>query len=70
MNIKMLPDGRMRASDAAIYLGISYHSLAQHRTRGTGPLFVKIGRIFYFKSDLDSWLNDHRKKQTEQRGEQ
>lgn len=63
--ITMYPDGRMRAEDAALYLGINSKALAQHRTRGTGPLFVKVGRIFYFKSDLDNWLNDHRKKQTE-----
>lgn len=65
MSIKMLPDGRMRAHDAAAYLGISYHALAQHRTRGTGPLFVKVGRIFYFKKDLDDWIHANRRKKTE-----
>lgn len=27
------------------------------RGNGTGPKFIKRGRIFYFKEDLDSWLN-------------
>jgi len=27
------------------------------RCNGNGPKFVKRGRIFYFREDLDSWLN-------------
>ena len=26
------------------------------RCNGTGPKFVKLGRIFYFREDLDAWL--------------
>jgi len=27
------------------------------RSDGSGPKFIKRGRIFYFKEDLDAWLN-------------
>lgn len=54
--IKMLPDGRMRVPDAAAYLGLSIQTLAMKRCDGTGPTFVKRGRVFYYKDDLDAWL--------------
>ena len=53
----IFPDGRMTARSAATYLGLSASTLAIHRCRGTGPRFIKRGRIFYFKEDLDAWLN-------------
>lgn len=54
--MRELMDGRMRAPDAAAYLGLAVHTLAMHRWRGTGPMFVKRGRIFYYRQDLDVWL--------------
>lgn len=53
----IFPDGRMTPRAAADYLGLSTSTLAIHRCRGTGPQFIKRGRIFYFKDDLDGWLN-------------
>lgn len=53
----VLPDGRMAVEAAAAYLGLSASTLAIMRSRGTGPRFIKRGRVFYFKEDLDSWLN-------------
>jgi hypothetical protein len=57
MSIKMFPDGRMDAKNAAIYLGLKAKTLATMRGSGTGPKFIKRGRIFYFKGDLDAWIN-------------
>jgi hypothetical protein len=54
--ITTLPDGRMDAANAAIYLGLSVKTLAMQRWRGNGPPFVKRGRIFYYRDDLDEWL--------------
>lgn len=54
--IRRYPDGRVTAKDAATYLGLSEKTLANMRTKGTGPKFVKIGKVFYFVSDLDAWL--------------
>lgn len=53
----MYPVGRLDAKNASIYLGLSEKTLAMMRCNGTGPKFVKRGRIFYFREDLDGWLN-------------
>jgi hypothetical protein len=55
--VVMYPDGRLDAKNASSYIGLSEKTLAMMRCNGTGPRFVKRGRIFYFKEDLDSWLN-------------
>jgi hypothetical protein len=54
--IDFLPDGRMDSNNAARYLGLSRKTLAMKRCDGSGPKFVKRGRIFYYKADLDEWL--------------
>ncbi|MCI5136834.1 MAG: DNA-binding protein [Candidatus Electrothrix sp. AR1] len=54
----MYPDGRMNAKNAARYLGLEEKTLAMKRSDGTGPCFIKRGRIFYFKEDLDAWINE------------
>jgi hypothetical protein len=51
------PDNRLDAKNAARYLGLSPKTLAMMRCNGKGPRFVKRGRIFYFKNDLDEWLD-------------
>lgn len=55
-NVRMLPDGRMDAKNAALYSGLATRTLAQKRWDGTGPKFIKPGRVFYFKDDIDAWL--------------
>ena len=55
--IVMYPDGRIDARNASAYVGLSEKTMAMMRCNGTGPTFIKRGRIFYFKDDLDSWLN-------------
>jgi hypothetical protein len=56
-SVLVLPDGRVDAKNAATYLGLSVKTLAIKRSLGTGPRFVKQGRVFYFVKDLDTWLN-------------
>lgn len=56
--VKMYPDGRMDTRNAALYLGLEEKTLAMKRSEGTGPRFIKRGRIFYFKEDLDAWINE------------
>ena len=55
--VTMYPDGRLNTLNASLYVGLSEKTLAMMRCNGSGPRFVKRGRIFYFKEDLDSWLN-------------
>lgn len=69
MNIKpveitIYPDGRLDTRNAALYLGASEKTLATWRCDGSGPKFIKRGRIFYFRNDLDDWLNSGGKSVT------
>ena len=57
INVVMFPDGRFDVENAGHYLGLSPKTLAMMRGNGTGPKFIKRGRIFYYKEDLDAWLN-------------
>jgi len=58
VTVKMYPDGRLDTKNAALYLGLEEKTLAMKRSEGTGPSFIKRGRIFYFKEDLDAWINE------------
>jgi len=66
LNVVILPDGRMDAKNAATYCGLSVKTLAMKRCSGTGPRYVKPGRVFYFRSDLDEWLSENRAISTTQ----
>ncbi len=63
--IKLLPDGRMDAKHAAVYVGLSDRTLATMRSQGAGPVYYKRGRIFYFKEDLDKWIEAGKQLPTE-----
>ncbi len=56
LQVVMLADGRMDAVNAGRYLGLSPKTLAMMRSKGTGPKFMKVGRIFYRRCDLDAWI--------------
>ena len=58
IEVAILPDGRMDRKNAARYLGLAVKTLAMHASRGTGPAFIKRGRVFYFREALDDWLKD------------
>lgn len=58
ISVRMYPDGRMDTRNAALYLGLEEKTLAMKRSDGTGPQFIKRGRIFYFKEDLEAWINE------------
>jgi predicted DNA-binding transcriptional regulator AlpA len=52
------PSHRMRAPEAAQYVGLSASTLAKMRVRGDGPPYAKAGRrvVLYSQQDLDAWL--------------
>ena len=58
LRVSIYPDGRLDTRNTAQYLGVSDKTLAMWRCQGTGPPYIKPGRIFYFKADLDKWLNE------------
>ena len=64
--VEVLPDGRMSTKNTAIYTGLSLKTLAMKRCGSTGPPFVKRGRVFYFKHDVDTWLAEARYSSTAQ----
>ena len=64
--VTILPDGRMDSYNASLYTGYSQKTLAMMRCNGTGPPYVKRGRIFYYKSDLDEWMLSARTQSTPQ----
>lgn len=62
--VTVLPDGRMDVENSARYLGLKPKTLAMMRSSGEGPEYIKRGRIFYFKEELDRWIAEGRKKST------
>jgi hypothetical protein len=66
ITVRIYPDGRLDTCNAAAYIGLNEQTLANYRSKGIGPKFVKRGRIFYFKSDLDEWLAEGRAQSTAQ----
>ena len=67
MEVVMYPDSRMDAKNASTYTGLAEKTLAIMRCEGKGPKYIKRGRIFYFKEDLDSWLQAGRVASTAQK---
>ena len=66
IEVVIFPDGRMDTKNSAAYVGLSPKTMAMKRCDGTGPKFVKRGRVFYFKADLDKWLDAGRANSTSQ----
>jgi hypothetical protein len=64
--VVMFPDGRMDVKNAAAYIGLAVKTLAMLRYQGKGPRFIKRGRVFYSKGDLDEWLAEGRVQSTAQ----
>lgn len=55
--------------EAAVYSRHGESTLEKLRLVGGGPVFIKTGRtVRYRKSDLDAWLNSHRRRSTSDRG--
>jgi hypothetical protein len=53
----------LNTKEAAEYIRFSASSLNVWRTRNEGPRATNIrGKVFYFKDDLDSWLQEQREK--------
>jgi len=62
------PDGRMDRKNSAIYLGCAAKTMADWAVKGIGPAYVLVGgRVFYFQSDLDDWINSKGKSASSSR---
>ena len=51
-------DQMLSPAEAAIQLGVTPRFLAGHRTKGTGPRFIRLSHsvIRYRRSELNTWL--------------
>ena len=56
LKVVIFPDGRLDTDNSARFLGLSSKTLAMMRSAGTGPKFIKRGRVFYFLEDLQAWM--------------
>ena len=60
LELRALPpsdDTLIRASDMPSYVGIARQTLARWRHEGSGPRFVKLGGlIFYRAGDVRAWI--------------
>lgn len=47
----------LNSNEAAHFLGLSYWTLAKHRSAGIGPRFARPngGRVLYHRADLEKW---------------
>jgi predicted site-specific integrase-resolvase len=55
-SVLVLPDGRMDAKNAAVYCGVSVKTLAMWRSKGIGPKFMKLGKVYYYLEDLNACM--------------
>ena len=53
-------DGRHDEAAAADYLGVQPATLRAWRSRRQGPPFIRAGRIWYLREDLDVWIMSRR----------
>lgn len=56
MSVQIYPDGRMDTANTAAYTGYALKTLAMMRSKGTGPKYVKRGKVFYYREDVDKWM--------------
>jgi predicted DNA-binding transcriptional regulator AlpA len=61
---------RRNTAEAADFLGLARRTLEKYRIHGGGPAFYKLGRrVVYDTRDLDTWLQERRRRSTADVGE-
>ena len=56
-------DKLLTAAEVSKYLGVTDYTLHVYRMRGTGPLYMKIGRcVRYRVKDVREWVTNSMKK--------
>jgi len=63
---------KLRAPQAARYVGLSASTLAKMRLRGDGPPYAKAGPrvVVYDARDLDAWLRQRTRRSTSDLGQE
>jgi hypothetical protein len=58
VKVRVLPDGRLSRSDAAIFLGRKVKTLAMWSSARRGPRVIRVGgRCFYHLDDLRRYVD-------------
>jgi predicted DNA-binding transcriptional regulator AlpA len=58
---------RLNVTAAAEYTGLAKSTLNKYRGTGDGPKFIRPGgarRVVYDTTDLDAWLDQHKRRST------
>lgn len=55
--MKNINNDLLDVEGAAAYLGVKKKTLDVWRCLGKGPKYVKFGRVFYRKADIDAWIS-------------
>jgi predicted DNA-binding transcriptional regulator AlpA len=59
----------LRTEDASALCGLPVASLTTLRSRGGGPVFLKVGRrVVYRRADLQAWMESNPRKSTSDPG--
>jgi hypothetical protein len=59
-NEKVVPERLWTAAEYAGFTGRTAQAVAHERCRGSGPLFIKVGkRVFYDPAVVRQWLAAH-----------
>lgn len=53
-------DGRGNEAWASEYIGVSPATLRAWRAAMMGPPYVKVGLVWYYEDDLETWIRSHR----------
>jgi len=68
-SLRPLPEDAalIRSKDVPSYIGVAAQTLARWRHEGSGPMFVKLGRlVFYRAADLRTWITAQCRQNTVQ----
>jgi excisionase family DNA binding protein len=58
-------DALLTGREAAALLRLSERTMERHRTSGTGPRYIALGRsIRYRRRDLDAWIDGAARQST------
>lgn len=64
ISTKAIPPAAVTPEEAGRYIGLASKTLANMRTAGTGPRYVRVSKsprsgIVYRIADLDAWLEEN-----------
>ena len=63
------PDDLLNTPEAGRVLRLSPRTLERFRVTGEGPIFLRLGgRVFYHRHDLESWMDQRRRRSTSDSG--